>query len=40
MLSPSLQYHYITHNAMADSAVPLAALTSTLQVNVGYAAIW
>jgi hypothetical protein len=40
ILTPSLQYQYITHNAMTDDDVTMVALTSALQVNVGYTAMW
>lgn len=40
ILTPSLQYQYITHNQMSEDDVTTVALTSALQVNVGYTAMW
>jgi hypothetical protein len=41
MITPSLSYEYITHNAMdSESDVTLVAVTSALRVNVGYTAMW
>ncbi len=40
VLTPSLQYTYITHNAMTEDDVTVVALTNTLQFNVGYTAMW
>jgi len=40
VLTPSLQYQYISHNQMSEDDVTTVALTSALQVNVGYTAMW
>jgi hypothetical protein len=40
ILTPSLQYQYITHNQMTEDDVTVVALTNALQVNVGYTAMW
>jgi hypothetical protein len=40
VLTPSLQYQYITHNSMVEDDVTILALTSALSVNVGYTAMW
>jgi hypothetical protein len=40
VLTPSLQYQYITHNSMVEDDVTVVALTSALSVNVGYTAMW
>jgi hypothetical protein len=40
VLTPSLQYQYITHNSMVQDNVTVVALTSALSVNVGYTAMW
>ena len=40
VLTPSLQYQYITHNTMTEDDVTTVALTSALQFNVGYTAMW
>ena len=40
VLTPSLQYQYITHNSMVQDDVTVVALTSALSVNVGYTAMW
>lgn len=40
VLTPSLQYQYITHNQMTEDDVTVVALTNALQVNVGYTAMW
>lgn len=40
ILTPSLQYTYITHNTMTEDDVTVVALTNTLQFNVGYTAMW
>lgn len=40
ILTPSLQYQYISHNQMSEDDVTTVALTSALQVNVGYTAMW
>jgi len=40
ILTPSLQYQYISHNQMSEDDVTTVALTSALSVNVGYTAMW
>ncbi len=40
ILTPSLQYQYISHNQMSEDDVTTVALTSAMQVNVGYTARW
>ncbi|MGE0400698.1 MAG: hypothetical protein AB7T06_28565 [Kofleriaceae bacterium] len=40
ILTPSLQYQYITHNQMTEDDVTVVALTNALTVNVGYTAMW
>jgi len=40
VLTPSLQYQYISHNQMSEDDVTTVALTSALSVNVGYTAMW
>jgi hypothetical protein len=40
VLTPSLQYQYISHSAMAETDIETAAMTSAMTVNVGYSAIW
>lgn len=40
ILTPSLQYQYITHNSMTDDNITVVALTSALHFNVGYTAMW
>ncbi|MBA3453421.1 MAG: hypothetical protein H0T42_10050 [Deltaproteobacteria bacterium] len=40
VLTPSLQYQYITHNSMVEDDVTVVALTNALSVNVGYTAMW
>ena len=40
ILTPSLQYQYISHNQMSEDDVTTVALTIALQVNLGYTAMW
>ncbi len=40
VLTPSLQYMYISHQAMTEDDVTVVALTSSMSVNVGYTAMW
>jgi hypothetical protein len=40
LLTPSLQYQYISHSAMTESDIETAAMTSAMTVNVGYSTMW
>jgi hypothetical protein len=40
VLTPSLQYMYVTHEQMTSDDVSTAALTNAMSVNVGYTAMW
>jgi hypothetical protein len=40
MLTPALQYQYISHSAMTQSDIETAAMTSAMMVNVGYSHMW
>jgi hypothetical protein len=40
MILPSLQYSYISHSAMAQTAQTTMAMTSAMTVNIGYSAWW
>ncbi len=40
VLTPSLQYMYISHDAMTTGDATVVALTSAMSVNVGYTTMW
>jgi hypothetical protein len=40
MITPSLQYMYISHSAMLETATTTVAMTSAVTVNIGYSAFW
>jgi hypothetical protein len=40
VLTPSLQYQYISHSAMSENDIETVAMTSAMTVNVGYSAMW
>ena len=40
VLTPYLQYQYISHSAMSENDIETVALTSAMTVNVGYSAMW
>lgn len=40
VLTPSLQYQYISYSAMTKSDIETAAMTSAMTVNVGYSQMW